>query len=163
MPTSFRCSFWSENDERLVSLAVGTRLVGLCLREGGASPFPWGEQNHKWLVHTCCQYSFGSENDKRLVSPSCRHSFWSEYDERLVPTVVGIRSGGLCRRKEGASTPLPGEKGSQVASVHRFSAVVMEQGSQMACAHRLLALVQTAWAVTKWELLLPPWGGKDHK
>ena len=99
MPTSFRCSFWSENDERLVSLAVGTRLVGLCLREGGASPFPWGEQNHKWLVHTCCQYSFGSENDKRLVSPSCRYSFWSEYDERLVPTVVGIRSGGLCAVK----------------------------------------------------------------
>ena len=90
MPTSCcRHLVCSEDDERLVPTAVGTRLGTLRRLERGAPPRR-GNKDQKWLVFTGCQQSFKSEHDRLLVSLGCPHSLWSEIDERLVPQLLAL-------------------------------------------------------------------------
>ena len=69
MPTGCQLSFWSEDDEQLVSQAVGTRSGGLHRHEG--EPSSRVSKDRKWLVHTSYQHSLGSKDYKRLMPTGC--------------------------------------------------------------------------------------------
>ena len=84
VPTSCRHLFWSQDEERLVLLAVRTRSGDLRCHEGGTPQCyphpltPRRSKNDKWLVRIDCHHSYGTEDDKRLPgAQGCGHLFWS--------------------------------------------------------------------------------------
>ena len=70
LPTGFRHSFWNQDDERVVPLLLAPVWAACPTAKGGAPPSTWASKDHKWLLHSSCQYLFGSEDDKRLLPPT---------------------------------------------------------------------------------------------